>query len=74
IKNGQVEIPVEYSYRDSNNNEYSEEETLVLNVHSAKELGKSSGGSGWAIFIAIIIIIVVYWQYRKWKKKKKRSS
>lgn|SRR3989338_584014 len=74
IKNSKIEIPVSYSYRDSNNNQYSRNETLVLQVHSSQELGKK-GGSGWIILIAIIIIAVVYWRYKKWlKKKKKRVS
>jgi len=74
IKNRKVEIPISYSYRDANNNKYSRNETVTLEVHSAGELGKGGGGSGWAIFFAIIIILVVYWRYKKWAKHKKKRA
>lgn len=69
----QIEIPIKYEYMDGNNKGYSVEETVILQIYSSKELGKT-GGSGGIIIFAIIIIVIAYVIYRRWKKKAKKNK
>ncbi|MEM4336823.1 MAG: hypothetical protein QXG86_02350 [Candidatus Woesearchaeota archaeon] len=74
IKDKQVEIPIEYTYKDSNNQNYFKNETLILKIYTASELGKGSNNSGFIIVSAIVLIAVIYWRYKKWVGKKRKTS
>ena len=69
----EISIPLKYDFMDGNNKKYSVEKTLILKIHSAKELGKGEGGGG-LIIIAIIIIICAYLIYWRWYKKRKKRK
>ncbi|MBU1030365.1 MAG: hypothetical protein ABIC91_06200 [Nanoarchaeota archaeon] len=72
-KTGEIKIPLELEYKDTNNNPYSESLSVNLKVRTAEELGqeKSKGG----IWIIIIVVVVVgFFIYRNRKKKKKKES
>ncbi len=73
LKKGKAEIPIGYDFMDGNNNRYSIDENLTLEIYSPSELGKSNG-SGWLIFFAIVIIAAVYFGYRRWFKKRKKKQ
>lgn len=70
-----VEIPVQVSYKDTNNNDYRENRKVELKLYSsgeAREFGvKSGNGSMWLI-IAIVIVGVGYYYYRKRNKNNKK--
>jgi len=71
-RNGSVEIPLNYEYMDGNNKKYSIDDVLLLQLHSAKELGTGNGGWGTIVF-AVVIILIIYLVYRRWRKKGKKK-
>ena len=73
LKDGKAILPISYDYMDSNNNKYSVESNLTLEIHSATELGKGNSGLAW-IIIAIIIIVAVYFAYRRWFMKRRKKT
>jgi hypothetical protein len=72
-KAGDVMLPLTVSYKDSLNEDYSENFTALLKMRSAKELGISEGSSWTWIILLIIILIAGYFGYRKFFIKKKRT-
>ena len=70
-----VKIPVQVSYKDTNNNDYRENREVELKLYSngeAKSLGvKSGNGYTWMI-ILLVIIGVGYYYYRKRNKNNKK--
>lgn len=70
---GSVRIPVQVSYKDTNNNDYRENREVELKLYSdneAKELGVKSGNGYMWMVIAAMIIIVGYYYLRKRSSKK----
>lgn len=65
-----IKIPVQVSYKDTNNNDYRENREVELKLYSngeAKELGVK-GGNGYAwIILTLAIIGIGYYYYRKRK-------
>lgn len=61
-----IEFPLTVEYKDSNNNDYSIDETLSQKVFSFKS---NQGGSSTVILVVIVIAIVGYFFYRRSKKK-----
>ncbi len=71
IKNPQLNLMI--NYKDSNNNEFTENKYLTLKVYSeeeAKQLGLVKQSSLLTILIPILIIILIFFIYKKLKKKK----
>lgn len=68
-RNGELEIPIKITYRDSKNKNYKTERKLKLNLYSENEIQKYfSTGSNltWIItIIALILIAGAYWFYRR---------
>ncbi len=74
VKGEDVVLPLLVDYKDANNNEYSEEVELPLQLYStseAKSMGLKKGNNKVGIFIVIVIVVVGFFIYRRWKKKKK---
>lgn len=72
-ENGEIEIPLELEYKDTNNNPYTEDLMVKLKIYSAEELGQKSG-SGTVWFVLIILVVVGFFVYKKWFKKKKKTA
>jgi|ETNmetMinimDraft_2_1059921.scaffolds.fasta_scaffold23594_2 hypothetical protein len=73
----EVVLPLEVSYLDSNNNEYSEIVSLKLPIYStteAKKLGLIQGSKKTGLFIIILIVGVGAWWYLKKRRKNKKSA
>ncbi len=70
---GSVKIPVELTYKDTNNNDYREKREVGLEVYSssdAKNFGvKKNNNFGWIVAI-VLVIGAAYYYYRKRKGKK----
>ncbi|HLC64519.1 MAG TPA: COG1361 S-layer family protein [Candidatus Nanoarchaeia archaeon] len=75
VENGEsVAIPFEISYKDANNNDYSEKMELPITVYSASEAqkyGLANGNSSIGIFIAFLIVALGVGGYLYYKRKKK---
>ncbi len=75
VKDDQVIIPIDMSYKDANYNDYHEKKELSLRVYSSSDAQKygllnGSPSYGMIITIAIVVIgIAGYYFYRKRKKK-----
>ncbi len=70
-----IRIPVQVSYKDTNNNDYRENREVELKLYSngeAKALGVKSGNGYTWIIILLIIIGVGYYYYRKRNKNNKK--
>jgi len=74
-KSSEVNIPLDLSYRDSMNNEYSQKSSAKLSIVDGSELGKTSDVSPiiWVIII-IIVIVIIYFVYRRIARKKKNKN
>jgi len=59
------------SYKDSLNEDYSQEFGLPLELRSAEELGIDTNGTTYTVLIIILIVIVSYFVYKRYRKKKK---
>lgn len=70
-KKDETTIPLEISFRDSLNEEYSENRTLIFNKNKVLDETNSSTSS-WIVF-SIIILFVIYFFYKKRKKKNKKG-
>lgn len=64
-------IPVELSYMDSNNKEYTEQQDVVITLYTPKELG-INGSNTWLYFVVLVVIIGAYIGYRKYKNRKQK--
>ncbi len=72
-----VSLPVEISYRDSRNKEFSETKYLSLRTYTfdeAVELGLASKSNTLTYVIVIIVLFVLWLIYRRWKKARKRRD
>jgi len=71
-KSSKLIIPLEMTYRDVNNNLYTEQVNVTYNLLSNAEAGK--GGTNWFVIIVIIALIVIAYLKRKlilsWIKSK----
>ncbi|VVB78718.1 Uncharacterised protein [uncultured archaeon] len=59
-----IVLPVKIEYKDSLNQDYSEELQIPLNIRTANELGISSNNYWWILVLIIVIILGVY-SYKK---------
>lgn len=69
-KKREVPLLLKVTYKDSLNNDYSEDLTVILDVRSAEELGIKTNTT---IFIAlgvIIVLVVLFFLYRMYRKRK----
>lgn len=68
-----VEIPVELTYKDTNNNDYREKREVELKMYSssdAKNFGvKKNNNFGWIVAV-VLVIGAAYYYYRKRKGRK----
>ncbi len=67
-----VSLPVTLTYRDNNNNPYSETKSLGLVLYTPEQLnsmGVRTTGSQFNIIISIVVIIGAYFLYKKFRKK-----
>ena len=69
-----VKLPLHITYKDSNNNDYSEDIELELRLFSEKERGVEKGSSLGIIVFVVIIFVVGWLLYRRWEKKKKQGK
>lgn len=69
-----VKIPVNITYKDSNNNDYSEHFELEMKLLSDAERGVQKRSSLWTIIIVVIIIFVCWFAYKRWEKKKNQGK
>jgi hypothetical protein len=71
-KSSKLVIPIEMSYRDVNNNLYTEQVNVTYNLLSAAEAGK--GGINWPVIIIVLLAIIFVFIKRKpifgWIKSK----
>jgi hypothetical protein len=67
-----IDIPLKFEYRDSNNKKYSEELIINLNIPEKSQVSSSSGINVWLIIL--VSVIVIYILYRVVKKVKKRKA
>lgn len=61
-------------YKDANNNDYSKNIELPLNLYSsaeAKSMGLKKGNNAVGIIIVLVIVGAGFFIYRRWRKKKK---
>ena len=68
-----VKIPVEVSYRDTNNNNYRESKEVELRLYSsseAKNFGIGKNSSLFWIAVIAIAVLAAYYYYRRRKHKK----
>jgi len=73
--NNNIEFPVIINYKDTLNNAYSRQESVLLRVYSeeeAKSLGLIAGSNTGIIITAVIAVIVLYIIYRFIRKKRKK--
>ena len=74
ITEKEVILPLVLNYKDSNNNDYSENIQLPLKLYSsseAKAIGVKKGNSAVGIIVVLVIVIGGFFIYRRWRKKKK---
>jgi len=72
-KESSVNLPLKISYKDSLNNDYSEELSVQLDILTADEFGVKSNGKYTIAIVVIIVLIIIYFVYRRWKRKKRRD-
>jgi len=65
----EINLPLALEFRDSSNNLYFLEKTVMLKILTASEAGKGNG-STWIIAIVVAIAIIAYLFYKKNHKKK----
>ncbi len=73
--NGEINLPLMVSYKDTNNKHYKEEIILKTRIYSssrAKKLGLAEGSSSVGIIVVIVIAGGGFYLYRKYKKKRKK--
>jgi len=73
VKSDQITLPLKITYKDSLNQDYSDDIELSFEIKTPKELGFETNGTTVIIVWIIIIAIVAYFIYRKIRKKKRRS-
>ena len=71
------ELPLEFAYKDANNNEYIQNIKIPLMIYSEKEalqmgLTKRSNTAGVLIIIFIVVIGFVIWRFIKKRRSKKK--
>ncbi len=67
-----VSLPVTLTYRDNNNNPYSEAKSLKLVLYTPDQLnamGVRSSGASSNIIIAVVAIAAAYFLYKRFRKK-----
>ncbi|MBW2965168.1 COG1361 S-layer family protein [Candidatus Woesearchaeota archaeon] len=69
-----IEFPVKLTFKDANNNDYTEEVKLNYRIYTAEQKGQAKSQSAMIIVIAVIIIIVGWIVYRRWEKRRKAKA
>lgn len=64
-------IPVELSFMDSNNKEYTEQQEVAITLYTPKQLGIKAS-STWLYVVALLVIGGAYFGYRKYKNRKQK--
>lgn len=71
----ELPLKIKLSYRDDNNKEYSEEQTVSLRLYTQEELQKYNlvpAQSNTSLIILVVVVLVVgYWFYKKRKKHRR---
>ncbi|PIU75725.1 hypothetical protein COS75_02805 [Candidatus Pacearchaeota archaeon CG06_land_8_20_14_3_00_35_12] len=67
-KKNKLILPLNLSYRDTNNRLISENLNVSFSLMTPAELGEKQSSTG-SIFLIIIILIIFYFAYRRWKKR-----
>lgn len=65
-----ADINVVLDYRDANNVDYSEEQSITINLYSPGELGIQQS-KAWVWIVLILIAVGAYFGYKRYKKAKK---
>jgi len=69
-----ITLLVKLTYKDSMNNDYSDDLELGFEIRGAADLGKSAGNGTFSTVLFIIILaIIIYYFYRRYRKKKLRA-
>jgi len=68
-----ITLPLTLTYLDANNNEYTENVELEVEIYSMKELGLDNGSSWFTIFILIVLAVYAFGFWR-WRKKHPRKG
>ena len=72
-KASQVNFPIDISYRDSMNNQYSQNLNPSFKIVDGSELGKTSDVSVYTIILIVVVLgIIIYFIYTRFKKKKNK--
>jgi len=66
-----TDLLLKINYKNSLNEDFSEEFKLPLELRTADELGVKTNGTAYTALVVILLSIVIYFIYRKYKKKKK---
>ncbi|MBW2992530.1 COG1361 S-layer family protein [Candidatus Woesearchaeota archaeon] len=73
----EVNLPLEITYKDSNNKDYKEEKDITLKLYGSKEaekLGIEEKDNRTGIIIAVVIVVVIIVAYIIYRKKKKKKQ
>jgi len=69
-----INLPIEISYRDSRNKEFTETKYLPIKAYSedeALELGLIQKSNTTTYFIVILVLVVLWWLWRRRKRKQR---
>jgi hypothetical protein len=66
-------IPLELTFKDSLNNDFTQKEEVNLIIRSASDLGIESSNIR-NYLIIIVILVIAYFLWRRYKKKKKNNK
>lgn len=70
----EILIPVKISYKDSLNNDFSDELNVPLYLMTAKEAGKQTNHTVYYVIIIIVILIIAYFIYRRIRKRRRKQE
>jgi len=71
-----INLPVEITYTDSQNNHITQDNTLLIKTYTtqeAKSLGLINGGSSTFIIILLVLVVIVFFVYRSVRKRRKNK-
>jgi len=69
-----LSLPVQVTYTDSQNNQITENENVLIKIYTQKEavsLGLASGSNVFLIVIVVILVVVIYFIYRRARKRRR---
>ncbi|MFH1212096.1 MAG: COG1361 S-layer family protein [Candidatus Woesearchaeota archaeon] len=73
-KSGEIILPLAVEYKDSSNNDYSDEYSIPLNVITTGEAGIKQNSTGTIILIIILVIVVLFFVVRRIRKKRNSKN